>query len=130
VADHKKASDIFQESEYAFAKTPFAQAFPEIEDFTIEVVECEDPIWRKESGTRTYTKNHPPGEFVDCTNRVCYGGGVSIGEILREMIRQSNSENEVAKRCRGYEGSPKGQRKHRRCIHEFTVKVSLKYRPA
>jgi hypothetical protein len=126
----KKASDIFQETDYAFVKkVPFLEAFPEIEDFKIEVSESTDMIWGGRERSCTYTRTQPPGEFVDCTNPVCYGGGVSIGEILRFMIDEGKTEEEVSRGCRGHEGSPQGRRKYRTCMHHFHVRVSLKYKP-
>lgn len=131
MAGRKKASDIFRETNYVFSKkVPFLEAFPELEDFTIEVSESPDIIWGGEEHPRTYTKANPPGEFVDCTNSVCYSGGVSIGEILREMIRERKTQHQVSKGCRGYEGSPKGRRRYRSCMHRFTIKVSLRYKDA
>ena len=125
----KKASDIFRETDYAFAKkVPFLEAFPELEDFRIEVRKSSDRIWGGQEHGRVYTKANPPGEFVDCSNSVCYGGGVSIGEILRSMIDQGRAEDQVSRGCRGHEGSPKGRRKYRSCMHSFDVKVTLKYK--
>lgn len=126
----KKASDIFRDTDYAFVKkVPFHEAFPELEDFRIEVRESSDRIWGGDERGRVYTKANPPGEFVDCSNSVCcHGGGVSIGEILRSMIDQGKTEEHVSRGCRGYEGSPKGRRKYRSCMHSFDVKVALKYR--
>lgn len=104
----KKASDIFRETDYAFVKkVPFLEAFPELEDFRIEVRESGDRIWGGQERSRVYTKANPPGEFVDCTNSVCYGGGVSIGEILRSMIDQGKTEDQISRGCRGHEGSLK-----------------------
>jgi len=49
----KKASDIFRETDYAFAKkVPFLEAFPELEDFRIEVRESGDRIWGGEEHGR------------------------------------------------------------------------------
>ena len=127
--ERTKASDIFRETNYVFSKkVPFLEAFPEIDDFRIEVSESPDMIWGGQARARTYTKESPPGEFVDCTNSLCYSGGVSIGEILREMISKRKADLEVSKGCRGYEGSPKGRRKYRSCMHSFGIKVTLKYK--
>lgn len=93
----KKASDIFRETDYAFSKkVPFLEAFPELEDFRIDVRESSDRIWGGQARSRVYTKADPPGEFVDCSNSVCYGGGVSIGEIPRFMIDQGKTEDRVS----------------------------------
>ena len=125
----KKASDIFRETDYAFVKkVPFLEAFPELEDFRIEVRESGDKIWGGQERSRVYTKANPPGEFVDCTNSVCYGGGVSIGEILRFMIDQGKTDDQISHGCRGHEGSAQGRRKYRTCMRSFDVKVALKYK--
>lgn len=125
----KKASEIFGDTDYAFVKkVPFLEAFPEVEDFKIEVRESSDRIWGGEELGRVYTKANPPGEFVDCANAVCYGGGVSIGEILHSMIDQRKTQDQVSRGCRGHEGSPQGNRRYRSCMHSFDVKVTLKYK--
>ena len=67
-------------------------------------------------------------EYFDCSNTACYSGGVSLGEIVREMVAETSTEKSVSKRCQGYEGSPKGHRKYRDCMHSFTVNVILKYK--
>lgn len=127
--DSKKASDIFNETDYVLSKkVGFEEAFPQIKDFVIEVSEYEDAMWGKEVRTRMYAKNEPPGEFVDCSNPVCYSGGVSIGDVLRSMVRNKVADETATRKCRGYEGSPKGRKRYRSCMHSFTVKVSLQYK--
>ncbi|MBC8492913.1 MAG: hypothetical protein H8D43_03930 [Chloroflexi bacterium] len=125
----KKASDIFRETEYRFAKkTPFfEEAFPQIEDLRVEVTESDDML---EGGgcVRVYTIKDPPGEYIDCSNPLCYNGGFSIGPILRDMVRKGETERETTKRCQGYEGSPKGRRKYKLCWIWFKIKVFVKYR--
>lgn len=121
-----KASDIFSESNYVFAKkVGFDEAFPEIEDVTVEVEETGDGVYGK--GSLAYRKPHV-GEFIDCSNPLCYNGGISIGSFLREMIRNRQTELETSKMCQGYEGSPKGRRVYRRCFNFFKIKVSVKYK--
>ncbi|MGX9728835.1 MAG: hypothetical protein ACTFAK_16430 [Candidatus Electronema sp. VV] len=127
--NRKKASEIFNETDSLFVdKIGFEKAFPEIDNFVIEVTELEDSIWGKELRTRRYEKMDSLGEYVDCSNLSCYSGGVSVGSILREMIRGGKTEECVRKRCSGYEGSPQGQRRYRNCSHSFVVKICLKYK--
>lgn len=129
--NREKASDIFRETDYVFSKKwSFEEAFPDIEDVQVEVTESEDMIWAKNPETLVYTKQHLPGEFINCSNTLCYSGGVSVGEILRNMVRNKQTETEVSSKCRGYEGSPKGKRKSRSCMHHFRIKVELKYKNA
>ncbi len=128
MTDRKKAQDIFNESEFLFSrKTSFTEAFPEIEDIQVEVKFTGAGI-RSWNQTRHLTKESL-GEFVNCQNPVCYGGGFSIGEIVREMVRSRKEKFEASRGCRGYEGSPKGRRRYRSCINSFDVKVQIKYKP-
>ena len=127
--DRKKASDIFNETDFAFSKkVSFEKAFPEIDDFTIEVSESKDAIWGEKGRTRKFTKDNQPSEYFDCSNPACYSGGVSLGEILRQMVSNKTTEETVTQKCKGYEGSPKGHRRYRSCMHSFTVEVTLKYK--
>ena len=126
----QKASDVFRESEFVFAqKVSFEEAFPEIEDLTVEVEESGHGVseWNRK---RTYRKQNFPGEYIDCSNPLCYNGGFSIGSILREMVRNRQTELETSKLCQGNEGSPKGRRIYRKCMNFFKIKVSIKYREA
>jgi len=68
--------------------------------------------------------------FVDCSNAVCYRGGVAILPILRDMVREGKTESETTRPCRGYEGSPKGRERVRDCLHGFTVRVHVVYKEA
>jgi len=124
----KKASDIFREIEYRFAKKPlFEELFPQIEDLRVEVTESDDTL-RGGGCVRAYTIKDPPGEYIDCSNPLCYNGGFSIGSILRDMVRKGQTEHETTERCQGYEGSPKGRRKHKDCWICFKIKVFVIYR--
>jgi hypothetical protein len=119
----QKASDVFRESNFLFAKkSPFAEAFPEIADIRIEV-----EIGHASGGnpTRVYTLNNLPGEYVDCNKSACYNGGFSIGDVLREMVRTRESDQNGSAICHGYEGSPKGRRKYRECLNFFRYKVHI-----
>ena len=126
--DRQKASDVFRNANFVFAqKVPFAEAFPEIEDVRIEV-----EIGYALSGNlkRVYSGQHLPGEYVDCDNALCYNGGFSIGEVLRDMVGKREGDREGSTICRGYEGSPKGRRKYRDCFNFFRYKVHIEYREA
>ena len=118
---------MFRESEFVFSKkASFEEAFPEIEDLTVEVEETGHGVgeWNRK---RIYRKQYLPGEYIDCSNPLCYNGGFSIGSILREMVKKKQTELETSKLCQGHEGSPKGRRIYRKCMNFFKVKVSIKY---
>lgn len=126
----QKASDVFKNSNFVFAsKTDsFDKAFPNIEDVKVELKEYGEDVdqW---SHNRTYSKQYFPGEYIDCSNKLCYNGGISIGSIIRDMIYNKQTEFETSKLCQGHEGSPKGRRIYRKCLNSFELKVSLKYKP-
>ncbi len=69
------------------------------------------------------------GEYIDCRNSLCYDGGVSVGQMLRDMVEEKKTEAEFSSLCRGYEGSPKGRRKYRNCSNFFEVKIRIEYNP-
>ena len=124
----QKASDVFQETNFAFSqKVSFDEAFPEIEDLTVEVEKFGEGVqkWNRKS---VYRKQNFPGEYIDCNNSLCYNGGFSIGSILREMVKNKQLELETSELCIGYEGSPKGIKKYRSCLNCFKVKVTIKYK--
>lgn len=126
-----KASDVFRESNPAFSKkVSFEEAFPEIADIVIKISENGKDVYNLEQGVSEYTYgiHNFPGEFVDCSNFLCYNGGISIGSLIHEMYRDRVTEIETSKLCRGYEGSPKGRRKYGRCLNFFKVKISITYR--
>ena len=124
--ERQKASDVFNEADFVFGrKVSFDEAFPQIEDVVVEVKESGHGIRR--DNRRVYRKPYL-GEYIDCSNPICYNGGFSIGAILREMVRNRQAELETSKICQGYEGSPKGKRKYRDCVNFFKIKVSVKYK--
>lgn len=75
IRDRKKANDVFRESTYLFGeKTSFAEAHPQIDDIRIEVSEQGKGV-DSFNRDRLYTKRNLPGEYVNCSNSTCYGGG-------------------------------------------------------
>ena len=123
----QKASDIFRETEPFFGrKVSFKEAFPEIKDIKVVCSQKGHGVSRY-SSKRTYTLGSMPGQFVDCSNPICYNGGFSLGEILREMVWNKQTHFEVSRICRGYEGSPKGRRNYRDCLNFWDITVDIVY---
>ncbi|EMT38140.1 hypothetical protein TthWC1_2382 [Thermoanaerobacter thermohydrosulfuricus WC1] len=123
----QKASDVFQETNYLFAeKTTFEKAFPMIEDIEVKVIEYGEGVneWNRE---RYYNK-FTAGEYINCSNRLCYNGGFSLGRIIRYMVMNNMKEYQTKEICQGYEGSPKGRRKYRDCLNTFHITVKIKYK--
>jgi hypothetical protein len=44
------------------------------------------------------------------------------------MAFEKQTHYEDSKRCRGNEGSPKGRRIYRSCIHKFIVKADIEFK--
>jgi hypothetical protein len=119
-----KAGAVFGQIELTVAtKASFSEAFPSVTRARIEV---EESFYRR-SVIHQLTEDDAR-EFVDCSNRACYGGGVSIGDVLRRMVITRRHEATETQLCRGYEGSKR--HRIRDCAHRFTVRVELQYREA
>src|SRR4051812_48197061 len=68
--DRQKASDVFASTTFLLSgKGTFAEAFPTVEEASVEVVETDmgSPV-----RTHHYSSRTGMGEFVDCSNRFCY----------------------------------------------------------
>jgi hypothetical protein len=120
-----KASDLFKYSVFG-TKVPFREAFPEIADIVVEINETGEGL----HGGVSKRKLGPDsiGEFVNCSNPICYGGGFNLVDIIREMVSKKETEREDSRLCRGNEGSPKGRRIYRKCFNMFEIKINIKYR--
>ena len=104
----QKAQDVFNEGNYVFGhKTTFEKAFPEVEQCIVEVHESGHGVSAWNQGVSRYTN---PGEYINCSNSLCYTGGFNIGWPIRDMVRKRETEREDTALCQGSEGSPKGRR--------------------
>lgn len=119
--DRKKASDVFRESNYPFAKkVTLGEAFPMIADIQVQAKEIDygNVVAAHWSG----------GKFVDCTNPLCFNGGFSVQSCVRAMVNDGAIREKFTGLCQGYEGSPKGRRKTRACMHAFEVEIEIEYK--
>ncbi len=111
---YPKASQV-----YAPASILIAQAFPEIGEVKVEVIEqghseacCDGRPCYYSSSTNPYL------EYADCHHSECYGGGFSVGDILSEMVISRETERETGTGCLNWPP----------CIHFFKVRVHIDYR--
>jgi hypothetical protein len=128
IRKRQKASDIFNKSDLVYCeKTTFEKAFPEIEELSIQIEDYGHGVnqWNK---FRSFSKSNSSGEYIDCINPLCYNGGFSIGDILREMIKNKEEIKDGSCICQGNEGSPKGRRVYRKCLNMFIYKVKIKFK--
>lgn len=123
----KKASDIFNSSEpFLGKKVSFVEAFPQIAKIKVEVEEYKDFWYKKEV---PYPVNHfyneaNLGQYINCSEASCYGGGFNVGSIINEMVRNKQVFLDGNIKCKGNIGNPKGQS----CTHQFKYKISIVYK--
>ncbi|WP_286355037.1 hypothetical protein [Geothrix oryzae] len=124
----EKLSDIINKTEYVFAQkaSSFDQAYPSISKLRIDIIEKDfghaEPI-----SHRVYTETSFR-HAVNCSASICYGGGVELGWILHDMVAGRVTDWSDTKRCEGYEGSPKGKKKYRSCLHMFEIKIHVDFK--
>ncbi len=118
---------MFRDAEFLFAgkTSDFGKAFPDIKDLEVKVTE-EGRGLLYGPRTGTYTRANFPGEYVNCSNTLCYNGGFSLGNLVRGMVygREQEREWEYVF-CQGHEGSPKGRRNYGPCPNGFNVKIKI-----
>ena len=67
-------------------------------------------------------------EYVDCNNPRCYNGGISLGNVLREMVAARQEEFIGTSFCTGQEGDPQEEGPHPSCATRFEIEATLRYR--
>ena len=122
----QKASDVFRGANLLLGrKVTFAEAFPEVANMTVQVTETI----AGSGGTPQRFGIGSVGEYVDCTNPLCYNGGFRIGGVIRDMVSKRETSREGSDLCQGYEGSPKGRKNYGPCDRYFKWVISLQYAP-
>lgn len=125
--ERQKANDVFaQQQRLLSPPARFTQAFPTVKSVIVDVEEREIG---EEPRRRRFTE-HDLSEYVNCSNRLCYNGGVDVGDVLRRAVEKRETEFTFSRACQGYEGSPKGRRRYRECMHRFVVTARVEYREA
>jgi hypothetical protein len=102
----------------------FEEAFPELEDVTVEFVE-KDFLLKARSGTWHL---HGQGGVMPCGNPSCRRGGYELDRDIREMLRMGVLQKHIELHCRGDEGSPKGRKVGRRCERSIEATVTVRFK--
>jgi hypothetical protein len=125
--DSMKATGVFNRTHHPLLReaSSFKDAFREIKNVNVVVHEKGEGVFSDFNET-TFSENSFR-EMVDCSNSMCYNGGVSIGHLVRRMVRSEETDFQMAKVCQGFEGSQKGKTKYRSCLNTFTVKIHIEY---
>lgn len=97
-----------------------------IEELCMEVEELKSVI-RRDSEKSMVFRNEDIPNYLNCSNPICHGGGMVVSGIVENMIQQKKEYYELAEKCTGYEGSPKGRRRYQSCVHGFAIKIRIKY---
>lgn len=95
-------------------------------EIKIEVTEVEDGMWEKNPKSRGVFSRENLPEYMNCSNPICYAGGISIGGIVRDNLKTNKEEIIVRKKCPGYKGSKKGRKNYGNCAHTFIITVTQK----
>lgn len=124
--NRKKAQDIFNDTESVFGKKVTAdEAFPEAKTIKVEVIEWRGISERDERPRILHKANI--SEYFNCSNSICYAGGFQLANVIRSMIDKRQTELSGDSACQGYEGSAKGGKRYRSCLHNFEYKVQIEY---
>lgn len=130
-----KAQDIFNQANFLFGKkVAFAEAFPEIDTIRLEYSEkgVVPQYYHRLNAEGEYawcrTDKNAIGEFINCSNPLCYNGGINVGHVIREMVKNREETKEGSAICQGNEGSPKGRRIYRSCLNYFKYKITITYK--
>ena len=67
-------------------------------------------------------------EYVDCNNPSCFEGGISLGNVLREMVAGRQEEFIGTSFCTGQEGDPEEPGLHPSCATRFEIEAVLRFR--
>jgi hypothetical protein len=121
-----KASDLHAKRDPLFGrKVSFAEAFPMIASVAV-AVEIDGRGVRGLKETRHFDAGNL-GEYMDCRDPRCYGGGFSIGQVLHNMVSKKQTHFEGWSRCQGQEGGSQ-RRRGSPCITQFDYRVDIVYK--
>ena len=125
---HQKASDVFSQTDYFLGEktSDFSKAFPTIEKVSAIIIERGKGI--NEFNREIHCDERSLSEYINCHNPRCYNGGVHIGQILHFMEASTKTEDQIHKRCQGYEGSPKGRIRREPCFNTFQITINIVYK--
>ena len=107
-------------------KVTIEKAFPMIASLSGRVIERGYRLGGG-SGERILTEKNFP-RAINCGDPTCYGGGVDLEQILRNMVSSRRASFSSKEMCCGHEGSPKGRRTYGRCRTDFEIKINVVYK--
>jgi hypothetical protein len=67
-------------------------------------------------------------ELIPCHNPQCFDGGLSFGDLLRELARDRQENYIGTAFCTGREGDPEMPGPHPSCQTRYEIEISLRFR--
>jgi hypothetical protein len=67
-------------------------------------------------------------EYITCSNLCCPNGIFQLALAIGPMISKRQIHAADSKLCSGYEGSPKGRKRYRSCLTEFSYAIDIEYK--
>lgn len=67
-------------------------------------------------------------EHLACHNPQCFSGGFSMGDLLRDLVRNRQEVFVGTGFCTGEEGDPEDPGPHRSCPTRFDIEATLHFR--
>ena len=95
----------------------FGSAFPTVKSATILVDESY-PFGSRSIREQWVIPESQLADFIDCHRPEC-DGGVSIGDLLHEMVSRQKTDRKVTKQCEGNNG---------KCKSPLSIRVQLVFR--
>ena len=82
--------------------TTFQKEYPEVETCIVSVKHAGHGVedWQKDF----VSKHEKPGEYINCRNPICVHGGLEIGFVIFDMVKNRITEKTGSDLCRGSEG--------------------------
>jgi hypothetical protein len=122
-----KASELAQDRRLINPGYSFGARFPDIAAAEVTVVQAGEGVggWNR---VRRFGLADLPGEYVDCPNPRCYGGGFALGDLLSDAARARRRFLNVECVCVGQEASARGRRRYGLCPNTFEVAIRFTYR--
>lgn len=122
--DKEKLSDIYNRTTPILGRKvgTFGEAYPTIAKLELTVSE-DKGMGGVCNETRMSERSFQP--IVNCSNPLCYGGGVNVGRVLHDIAGKKQAQVDSVEMCQGREGTK--TKKSRTCLHRFHVVGEITY---
>jgi hypothetical protein len=105
------------------------ERLPTFKSFRFEIDEYEDGSNKLDSSLVTEA-NMPQNGMLICNHKLCHGEGVSLENIIRDMMKDGVRTRALSKKCSGKLTSPRGRRTNGWCNRIFEIKAHFDLKTA